>query len=404
MIEPKNHNKNGQLMSDSDMYHPSAGPDKTIIGNHPPQVVIAKRYTYSGMYHCNLRHGEGTEWTPHGEIYTGQFASNKRHGHGILRNARSGITYEGYWDQGTPVDDDEWRIVYPSGDIYVGYTIQLCPNKQGIHKYNNGDVYSGEWKDGQRHGIGAFRGHDGTEYRAEWNNDLLVEDKKRSLDASDCVALETDDRFDTQTLREKQMKQKAMLEKEVAKSLESIFTALDMQKSTTESDNDTNKAATTTTTAAAANDAQKIILHAYPNGDTYIGAMDNSKTNQCIGFGIYKCKNTTFIGEFIHGKRHGYGRLQLHPNRGSYSGEYVNDRKHGLGTLMLKDGSCYHGLFQNGKMEGHGTLRDVRNGTVYIGEWKGGKRHGKGTLTDMTDGSIISSGLWSKGEFVSEET
>mmetsp|Transcript_12323 Transcript_12323/g.17190 ORF Transcript_12323/g.17190 Transcript_12323/m.17190 type:complete len:342 (-) Transcript_12323:27-1052(-) len=76
--------------------------------------VIAGRYTYSGMYHCNLRHGEGTEWRPDGDIYTGQFLSDRRHGHGILRNARSGITYEGYWGAGNPMDGDEWRIMYPS--------------------------------------------------------------------------------------------------------------------------------------------------------------------------------------------------------------------------------------------------------------------------------------------------
>jgi hypothetical protein len=30
---------------------------------------IPKRYVYSGLFHCNVKQGEGTEWTTAGEIF-----------------------------------------------------------------------------------------------------------------------------------------------------------------------------------------------------------------------------------------------------------------------------------------------------------------------------------------------
>ena len=40
----------------------------------------------------------------------------------------------------------------------------------GIHTYENGDVYEGEWKDNNRHGFGKYTFIYGDIYEGEWRN------------------------------------------------------------------------------------------------------------------------------------------------------------------------------------------------------------------------------------------
>lgn len=45
-----------------------------------------------------------------------------------------------------------------------------CTNGQGTHKYTDGSVYVGTWKDGKRNGEGTYKWVDGVEYKGTWKD------------------------------------------------------------------------------------------------------------------------------------------------------------------------------------------------------------------------------------------
>ena len=57
------------------------------------------------------------------------------------------------------------------------------------------------------------------------------------------------------------------------------------------------------------------------------------------------CANgeTRYEGKWVHGKRHGNGRLIYHSNGTSYyDGQWVNNMKHGYGIEVYKYVSTYN--------------------------------------------------------------
>jgi len=106
----------------------------------------------------------------------------------------------------------------------------------------------------------------------------------------------------------------------------------------------------------------------------------------------------------------GYGRL-LYPAddvRREYVGNFVNGKRHGYGILQWKDGCVYAGEWMNDVQRGWGKLRfgerDQFNRESYEGEWLDGKRSGKGTLifrsSDRYEGEWKEDKYHGKGEFV----
>ena len=142
------------------------------------------------------------------------------------------------------------------------------------------------------------------------------------------------------------------------------------------------------------------------NGSTYIGNFLSGKRH---GHGIYKdiVSSITYDGEWINDLRSGHGILFDADNNNKliYDGEWCNDKKthgkcfdtiekwsyegelksdqfHGHGTFIDAFGSTYIGEFQNGKRHGHGCEKKILKNTtapvVYVGEWMDNARHGNG--------------------------
>jgi hypothetical protein len=62
-----------------------------------------------------------------------------------------------------------------NGDKYVGEWRYEKPNGQGIYTYTDGAKYVGGWKDGKRHGQGTYTFASGTVKKGIWKNNKLVE-------------------------------------------------------------------------------------------------------------------------------------------------------------------------------------------------------------------------------------
>mmetsp|Transcript_18964 Transcript_18964/g.31439 ORF Transcript_18964/g.31439 Transcript_18964/m.31439 type:complete len:897 (+) Transcript_18964:125-2815(+) len=413
--------------------------------------TASKRYVYSGFFHCNQRQGEGTEWTKEGEVFSGLFLANRRHGHGSLKTVSTGIIYEGKWRGGKPVDGNGWRILFPEGDIYCGHVQNFKPHGYGIYQHSSGDVFSGDWTRGRRNGNGIHSDPNGTEFSGRWEDDKVVTRKRleetdgtlseiaetlRIIDSSsgkdnEQQAGDATEEEQNASDSHKHEKQLAFLKQAMAKSIE---TSLHIIASKSESSEDfesfsdsapeTRRRTNKRSTKEVAKTKPRAELHAYANGDTYLGALD-SESFQRTGYGVYVSKATgcSYTGVFKNNKRHGFGIL-IHSQFGKYAGEFCEDKKHGEGTLILSDASSFHGVFANGAFDGKGTLCE-RDGTVYVGEWraglrngegmetmsdgrvfkgtfKNGKREGSGTLLEKSAGKIIYRGPWRDGKFHGE--
>jgi hypothetical protein len=85
-----------------------------------------------------------------------------------------------------------------------------------------------------------------------------------------------------------------------------------------------------------------------------------------------------FIGNFENDKRNGYGEDYILGNK--YLGEWKNDQKEGKGKLFMDSILIYDGEWKNGLFHGVGK-RHFFNGSVYFGEFKNNQRYGIGVLT-----------------------
>jgi hypothetical protein len=85
---------------------------------------------------------------------------------------------------------------------------------------------------------------------------------------------------------------------------------------------------------------------------------------------------TQYTGEFLDGEMHGQG-LFLRSNGERYEGGFVRNQRSGHGVLVMPDGTRYDGLFEEHHLNGHGTC-EASNGDHYDGEWCNGNMDGMG--------------------------
>ena len=105
------------------------------------------------------------------------------------------------------------------------------------------------------------------------------------------------------------------------------------------------------------------------------------------GQGVYR-------GGFKDGEFHGKGQM-AHNDGIRYSGQFENGLLEGWGTMSTPEG-FYVGEFKNGMPHGQGSMVHV-NGTKYKGWFENGLPHGHGVKT-LPDGTVLE-GNWDKGEF-----
>lgn len=87
---------------------------------------------------------------------------------------------------------------------------------------------------------------------------------------------------------------------------------------------------------------------------------------------------TTYQGEFLNGKYHGYG-VWKSLKGGSYQGQWRNGRRNGHGKSILANGNTYEGNWKNNAKYGSGKYTWI-NGNIYDGEWYSDKKFGQGTM------------------------
>lgn len=111
------------------------------------------------------------------------------------------------------------------------------------------------------------------------------------------------------------------------------------------------------------------------SGHKYVGAVYDGKPS---GHGILEDDESSYVGVFLNGKKHGSGTETFSSGR-QYKGEYSRGCFHGQGQLVLESGSIYDGNFHTGAYHGNGKI--VHSDSSYEGQWTHGTYHGKGKHT-----------------------
>eukprot|EP01147_Barroeca_monosierra_P003022 gene3022-5806_t len=136
------------------------------------KLVGGDKSVYEGEWRSNKRHGEGKITFSDGTSYIGSWEDDLFHGKGTLK--RTDSIYEGTFVNG--VAFGEGTLKCANGDVYCGELKNNKPSGKGTLSYAD-DVgkYSGDFEDGQRHGIGEFSCTDPHYvpfmYNGEWKHD-----------------------------------------------------------------------------------------------------------------------------------------------------------------------------------------------------------------------------------------
>ena len=113
------------------------------------------------------------------------------------------------------------------------------------------------------------------------------------------------------------------------------------------------------------------------NGDSFDGYYIDDKRN---GKGVCRWANgDTYSGDWLNGTKHGFGKNQWVANgeikEYSYEGAFINNKEDGEGTLRWSETKTeYIGEFKHGKMHGFGVLKNYETGnTIKSGQWQRGE-------------------------------
>lgn len=91
----------------------------------------------------------------HGCIFEGMFNANKLEGQGSMQSD-NGEKYSGCWKDNLKHGEGEY--LWPNGNSFRGEYRQGRREGFGVMTYENGESYEGGWLNGLKHGEGIYRG------------------------------------------------------------------------------------------------------------------------------------------------------------------------------------------------------------------------------------------------------
>ena len=121
-----------------------------------------KMVYYKGQWVANQRSGKGLVVYPSGNTYDGDWNANRKNGKGEMFWAGTNERYTGDWkdDRQDGFGEHVWlardEAHFDKGDT----TKQRC------------NLYSGQWVNGHRHGIGTFFYANGSQYHGSWEGNI----------------------------------------------------------------------------------------------------------------------------------------------------------------------------------------------------------------------------------------
>lgn len=142
------------------------------------QVRYVDGSFYEGPLENELQHGHGTFRFESGNIYRGSFVKGMREGYGEFFYSETGEYYKGYWKNDMKEGNGEY--MFKDGSLFRG--IFKNDLKHGFgEKIGSKIVYSGEYLNGQKHGIFRFKKNSTGEVKVvEYQHNQVVQRKENS--------------------------------------------------------------------------------------------------------------------------------------------------------------------------------------------------------------------------------
>lgn len=128
-------------------------------------VMITNGDIYMGDFKNNLRHGYGICYFFNGSEYKGWWQIDKQHGYGVLTYA-DGNARIGYWADNlyagtkeinnTAISESNIKPIQPNNGKVVGCKSGDCQNGKGTYQFENGNLYTGNFQNGNPDGFGKI--------------------------------------------------------------------------------------------------------------------------------------------------------------------------------------------------------------------------------------------------------
>ncbi|ETV79393.1 hypothetical protein, variant [Aphanomyces astaci] len=267
-----------------------------VEGKHAEWVILyPNNDKFIGTTQSGRPWGQGICRYENGSVYTGAWVDGLREGLGIFCDYQ-GRTFEGEWRNSQPWKE---QSISPYVDVSLedkttidGQADLVPPTEDGVHVfvYANGDVYSGTFRKGCRHGVGKYTSKLSRHvYDGEWDMDQRHGQGILTSGSSDFI-------YDGDWCR------------------------------------DTRTGKGTCVIRGA---------------ETYTGDWEE---NRFHGMGMYTAADgSVFEGEFVHGIKQGMGKLSTADNH-VYHGEFVHGERCGVlvrmqtGTCILANGRPINGM------------------------------------------------------------
>lgn len=257
------------------------------------------------------------------------------------------------------------------GGYYEGEVHSGIPDGEGVARYKNGCVYSGQWSDGKLYGKGKFIDSNGvTKYEGEFYNNKKSGKGTYYFDnGSRIEGIFSNDHFESGTLY-----------------------YIDGCK------------------YVGAFDARGYehgygTLY-YPNGDYFKGQWQHGRVN---GEGVlYYATGVTYKCRFVDGKEEGTRVYDYPFLKIKYVAEYIDGKQVSAGVYYGYDGkpidansicvnytdSAYLGGIKDGKLNGIGII-NMKDGRRFVGGFENNTIHGNGTLYYTNGNRLV--GKWNQG-------
>ncbi len=271
-------------------------------------------------------------------------------------------SYEGVIDENGK-RQGKGKMTYTCGNYYDGeFVDDKFHGKNGIHHWFDGDEYEGEWKDGERQGIGVFRSSNGSVNYSmyeggmnvgegvAWSADRRTAHKMIDGEMKTVISLALAEKLAYEKFNLPVPPLSAPLAAHPLVVLPSaasgvgIFHRLFSTRKT-----DTNG---------------KPMFKDYGDWGTYEGELDVAGNRQGKGKIMYE-SGAYYEGGFLNDKFHCENGIYHWNDREEYEGAWRDGERHGNGRFRASDGTEVYSKYDNGSAKGKGIWWSADRKTAF---------------------------------------
>jgi tetratricopeptide (TPR) repeat protein len=349
-------------------------------------MTFKNGHVYNGAWYHGQRHGNGRMTFKNDDVYDGAWDCDVPSGHGVFVQAsdgpafgcESGVTgfegdrYDGGWLDGlrhgactyTFGNGEEFhctwhhgrawngrgRIKDDDGNLYEGDIREGQRHGNGRMTFINSDVYDGEWYHDQRHGFGNHRWTNGDFYQGAFCYNERIGRGRMQLGSTS---------YDGEWGRHTRTEESCM--QGIGRQ---VFSGGDYLEG-------------------------RFINHKLSGSGKYVDVNNHSYEATFDG---RRCNVLFSDGKRFRGEMNVFGTFKW-SNQNIYEGDVKDGMMHGWGKFEWSNGDTYEGEMQKDSINGRGIFKAVADGAAigsvhrvnrgdkYVGWWKDGLRHGACTYT-----------------------